>query len=58
MEERSEIQDRNIEELENHGCTVSIPPTDTAAASTISGSSGRSSGSRVDFQLAEMKAAM
>ena len=48
LKERSEIQDRKIAELENHGRTVSIPPTDTAAASTLSGSSIRSSGITVD----------
>ena len=58
LEERSEIQDRKIAELENHGRTVSITPTDTTAASTLSGSSSQSSGRTVDFQLAEMKAAM
>ena len=52
------IQDRKIAELENHGRTVSITPTDTTAASTLSGSSSQSSGRTVDFQLAEMKAAM
>ena len=54
LEERLSIQDRKIKELENHSRTVSIPPTDTSAASTISGISSQSSGSRVD----EMKAAM
>ena len=37
---------------------MSIPPTNTAAESTLSGSSSRSSGSTVDVQLAEMKSAM
>ena len=37
---------------------MSIPPTNTAAASTISGSSIRSSGSTVDVQIADTKAAM
>ena len=41
-----------------YGRTVSITPTDTTAASTLSGSSIQSSGRTVDFQLAEMKAAM
>ena len=36
LEERLAIQDRNIKDLENHGRTVSIPPTDTATVSTIS----------------------
>ena len=58
LEERSAIQDRKIAELENHSRTVSIPPTDTAAASTLTGSISRSSGSTVDVQLAEMKYAM
>ena len=52
------IQDRKIAELENHGRTVSIPPTGTAAASTLSGRSSRSSSITVYVQLAEMKAAM
>ena len=55
LEERLEIQDRKIEELEDHGCTMSINPTNTAAEITLSGSSIRSSGSRVNVQLAEMK---
>ena len=58
LEERSEIQDKKIAELENHGHTVSIPLTDTAETSALSGSSIQSSGSMVNVQLAEMKAAM
>ena len=58
LEERSEIQDKKIAELENHGHTVSIPLTNTAATSALSGSSIQSSGSMVNVQLAEMKAAM
>ena len=37
---------------------MSIPPTDTAEASTLSGSSSQISSSTVDVQLAEMKSAM
>ena len=58
LEERSAIQDRKIAELENHSRTVSIPPTDTSAASTLLGNSIRSSSSTVDVQLAEMKYSM
>ena len=48
LEERSEIQDRKIAELENHGRTVSSPPNNTEAASTLLGSRIRSSGITVD----------
>ena len=58
LEERSAIQDRKIAELENHGRAVSIPPTDTAAASTLLGGIIRSRGSKVNIQLMEIKAAM
>ena len=58
MQERLAIQEKKIVELENHGHTVSIPPTDTAAVITLLGSSSRSSRSTVDVQIAEMKAAM
>ena len=58
LEERLAIQDRKIEELENHSHTVSIPPIDTAAASNLLGRSRWSSGSRVAVQLADMQAAM
>ena len=58
LKERSEIQDRKIAELENHGRTVSIPPTDTAAEITLSGRNSLISGSTVDVNLAEIKADM
>ena len=58
LEERSEIQDIKIVEIENRGRTVSIPPTNTAVSITLSGSSSWSSGIMVDVQIAEMKAAM
>ena len=58
LEERLAIQDRKITEIENHGRTVSITPTDTSATSNLSGSSSRSSGSTVNVQLADMKATM
>ena len=58
LEERSTIQDRKFAELKNHGRTVSINPTDTAAVSTLLGRSRRSSGSTVDIQLVEIKAAI
>ena len=58
LEKRLAIQDKTIAELENHGCNVSIHPTDTAAASKQSGISSRNSGSTVDIQIAEIKAAM
>ena len=58
LEERSEIQDRKIVELENHGRTVSIPPINTLAASTLSGRNIRSSSSMVNIHLAKIKSAM
>ena len=45
-------------ELENHGHTISISPTDTAVESTLSGSISRSSGSTFDIQLVEIKSAI
>ena len=58
LEERSTVQDRKIAELDNHGRTVSITPTGTAAASTLLGSSRRSSSSTVNIQIVEIKSAM
>ena len=58
LEERSMVQDRKIAELENHGRTVSITLTDTAEASTLLGSSSRSSGITVDIHIVEIKSAM
>ena len=58
LEERSMVQDRKMAELENHGRTVSITLTDTAEASTLLGSSSRSSGITVDIHIVEIKSAM
>ena len=52
------VQDRKIAELENHGRTVAITLTDTAEASTLLGSSSRSSGITVDIHIVEIKSAM
>ena len=58
LEERSMVQDRKIAELENHGRTVAITLTNTAEASTLLGSSSRSSGITVDIHIVEIKSAM
>ena len=52
------VQDRKMAELENHGRTVAITLTNTAEASTLLGSSSRSSGITVDIHIVEIKSAM
>ena len=63
MEDRAEIQDRRIEEMDNHNHTMKIPVTNTAAASTIiessdRRSSSRSNSSKLDLHFSDMKAAI
>ena len=58
MEDWAEMQDRRIEELENHDHTMKVPATDTAAASTITENSGWIRSSKLDLQFAKMKAAI
>ena len=58
MEDRAEIQDIILDEMENHDRTMTIPATDTAVASTVTENSVWSSSSNLDPQFADMKAAM
>ena len=53
-----EVQDRKIEDLENHNRAMTVPAIDTSSESTITESSVQSSISNIDLQFTKMKAAM